>query len=138
MNTVTHAASAPPLTLLKKDFDLLSKFANVNPGTPVTRFLDEELARADVVTHTKKKTVRLGSRVLYHDLSKAAPSWITLVPPHEAVITQHRVSVLTPVGAALIGMEEGQRITFAMPWTGERTLAVLKVEQGGAEEPVTA
>lgn len=136
MNNVNHAAQ-PPLTLLKKDFDLLSKFANVNPGTPVTRFLEEELARADVVAQTKKNTVRLGSRVLYQDLSKTTPTWITLVEPHEAVITQHRVSVLTPVGAALIGMEEGQRITFTMPWTGERTLEVLRVESA-AEAAVAA
>jgi regulator of nucleoside diphosphate kinase len=71
--------------------------------------------------------VRLGSRVRYHDLARPVPIEITLVLPHEADISRGRVSVLTPVGAALIGLSEGQRITFSMPWGQERTLAVVKV-----------
>ena len=72
--------------------------------------------------------MRLGSRVRYHDLGRPVPIEITLVLPHEADISRGRVSVLTPVGAALIGLSEGQRITFSMPWGQERTLAVVKVD----------
>ena len=117
----------PPLTLLRRDFDTLSKLAQLAIATPVGRYLEHELDRAEVVAATDKPVVRLGSRVRYHDLARPSPITITLVMPHEADISEGRVSVLTPVGAALIGLAEGRRITFSMPWGQERTLAVVKV-----------
>jgi regulator of nucleoside diphosphate kinase len=120
----------PPLTLLRRDFETLSKLAELAATTPVGRYLEHELDRAEVVADTDKPVVRLGSRVRYHDLARPALRDITLVMPHEADISEGRVSVLTPVGAALIGLAEGQRITFSMPWGQERTLAVVKVEEG--------
>lgn len=127
------ASHEPPLTVLAEDFEKLSKLADLAGDTPVARYLEQELDRAEVVSATSKPVVRLGARVRYHDLARPAPVVITLVMPHEADITQGRVSVLTPVGAALIGLSEGQRITYAMPWGQERTLVVVKVE-----EPVAA
>ena len=117
----------PPLTVLRADFEKLSKLAALSGETAVTRYLEHELDRADVVTETTKPVVRLGSRVRYHDLARPVPIEITLVLPHEADISRGRVSVLTPVGAALFGLSEGHRITFSMPWGQERTLAVVKV-----------
>lgn len=123
------ASYEPPLTVLAEDFAKLSKLADLAGETPVTRYLEHELDRAEVVPETSKPVVRLGARVRYHDLGRPLPVDITLVMPHEADIAYGRVSVLTPVGAALIGLSEGQRITFAMPWGQERTLAVVKVER---------
>lgn len=117
----------PNILLVDNDFAALSRLTELHGATPVAQFLGHELDRAQVVARTDRKVVRLGSRVLYHDLSKSAPTEITLVLPHDADVTKHRVSVLTPVGAALIGVEEGDRISFSMPWTGIRTLAVVRV-----------
>lgn len=122
------APREPPLTVLRADFEKLSKLAALTDETAVSRYLEHELDRADVVAETTKPIVRLGARVRYHDLARPAPIEITLVLPHEADISHGRVSVLTPVGAALIGLSEGQRITFSMPWGQERTLAVVKVD----------
>lgn len=122
------ASREPPLTLVRADFEKLSKLAALSSDSAVGRYLEQELDRAEVVADTVKPVVRLGSRVRYHDLARAVPVDITLVLPHEADIAHGRVSVLTPVGAALIGLSEGQRITYAMPWGQERTLAVVKVE----------
>jgi regulator of nucleoside diphosphate kinase len=123
------ASYEPPLTVLAGDFEKLSKLADLAGDTPVGRYLEHELDRAEVVSATAKPVVRLGARVRYHDLARPAPVLITLVMPHEADISQGRVSVLTPVGAALIGLTEGQRITYSMPWGQERTLVVVKVEE---------
>jgi regulator of nucleoside diphosphate kinase len=122
------ATREPPLTLVHDDFEKLSRIAELANGTAVGRYLEQELVRADVVAETSKPVVRLGSRVRYHDLARSVPVEITLVLPRDADISHGRVSVLTPVGAALIGLSEGQRITFSMPWGQERTLAVVKVE----------
>jgi regulator of nucleoside diphosphate kinase len=119
--------SEPNLLLFENDFVELSRLAKLHAAAPVAHFLGHELDRAHIVTRTNKRVVRLGSRVLYHDLSKSVATEITLVLPREADLRQRLVSVLTPVGAALIGLEEGQRISFSMPWTGIRTLAVVKV-----------
>jgi regulator of nucleoside diphosphate kinase len=121
----------PLLTLVRDDFEKLSKLAALAGETAVGRFLEHELDRAEVVPETSKRVVRLGSRVRYHDLARPSPVDITLVLPHDADISHGRVSVLTPVGAALIGLSEGQRITYTMPWGQERTLAVVKVESPG-------
>lgn len=123
------ASYEPPLTVLSGDFEKLSKLAALAGDTPVGRYLEHELDRADIVPETSKPVVRLGARVRYHDLARPSPVLITLVMPHEADITKGRVSVLTPVGAALIGLSEGQSITYSMPWGQERTLAVVKVEK---------
>jgi regulator of nucleoside diphosphate kinase len=59
-------------------------------------------------------------------VSKAARD-ITLVMPNEADIDAGRVSVLTPVGAALLGLSVGQEIKFTVPNGAERALHVLKI-----------
>lgn len=115
---------------MRKDFDYLSSLARKSFASPVTKFLKHELERARVVDTTAKQVVRLGSKVLYQDSSKTTPSLITLVSPQEADVKRHRVSVLTPIGAALLGLGKGQRICFAMPWSDERILTVLRVENG--------
>jgi regulator of nucleoside diphosphate kinase len=50
-----------------------------------------------------------------------------LVYPHGAQIALSRLSVLTPVGAALIGLSVGQTIEFQTPAHQTRSLTVLGV-----------
>jgi regulator of nucleoside diphosphate kinase len=125
---IAENSKQPPITISNSDFDQLTKLSGASPKSAVTEFLEHELDRARVVGRVPDTVVRLGSRVMYQDVAKDAPSEITLVLPHEADIKRKRVSVLTPVGAALIGLAEGQRITFVMPWGRARTLAVLKLK----------
>jgi regulator of nucleoside diphosphate kinase len=51
-----------------------------------------------------------------------------LVYPEEADITAGRLSVLTPVGVALIGLRKGQTITWITPSGKPRNLTVMRVE----------
>jgi len=52
---------------------------------------------------------------------------VTLVYPAEADISQGRISVLTPVGTALIGLRSGGSITWETPAGEARQLTVLAV-----------
>ncbi len=92
------------------------------------RLLDE-LERAEVVSSDAmpKNVVSIGSEVTFRDEATGHTRTVQLVYPDEADITQARVSVLTPVGAALIGLGEGHRITWLTQGSGERLLRVLKV-----------
>ena len=47
-----------------------------------------------------------------------------IVAPEDADIEQRRISVLTPVGAALLGLTVGQKISWPMP---DKSVAVLEV-----------
>ena len=77
--------------------------------------------------------VRMGSRVGYRDERTGEARQVVLIYPHEADISQRRISVLTPVGAALIGLSVGQAIDFQTPGQQTRTLTVLSVSSEDLE-----
>ena len=67
------------------------------------------------------------SRVRYCDDETGDVREVVLVYPHEADIALKRISVLTPVGAALIGLSVGQTIEFQTPSHQTRAIKVLTV-----------
>ena len=95
----------------------------------VAHFLACELGRARVVQDGAelRSVVRMGSRVSYRDERTGGVRDVVLVYPHEADISHRRISVLTPVGAALIGLSVGQAIEFQTPGYVQRKLTVLAV-----------
>lgn len=72
------------------------------------RLLDE-LARARIVPEHKlpKNVVSIGNKVTYRDEMSGAEKTVTLVYPEQADIAAGRVSVMTPIGVALLGLAEG-------------------------------
>ncbi len=87
-----------------------------------------EIERARVVPATKlaSSVVRMGSRVTYRP-DNGAERTVQLVYPADADISQGKVSVLTPVGTALIGLDVGQSITWEGRDGHKRVLTVLAV-----------
>lgn len=79
--------------------------------------LAEELDRAIVVSADRipKNVVTMNSRVGYIDESTGAKHEVELVYPGEADPVSGRVSVLAPVGCALLGLAEGQSIDWDFP-----------------------
>ena len=67
------------------------------------------------------------STVRFVDEAHGQERTVTLVYPHEADIEAGKISVLTPIGAALIGLSTGQTIEFQTPAGGWRSLTVTKV-----------
>ena len=121
----------PPITVMENEARRLSALASSSAVLfpRVAHFLAREMERATVAAdHSNmRNVVRMGSQVRYCD-DKTGVVWdVVLVYPHEADITLRRVSVLTPVGAALIGLSVGQAIEFQTPGHNKRSLTVLGV-----------
>jgi regulator of nucleoside diphosphate kinase len=69
----------------------------------------------------------MNSRVVFEDLDSGQRREIVLVYPREADIAAGRVSVLTSLGSALLGLSVGQDITWPMPRGRQRRVRVLSV-----------
>lgn len=89
-----------------------------------------ELERAKVVADGEitEGVIRMGSRVSFKD-DKDVERSVTLVFPPEADIAQGKLSILTPVGAALIGLSAGQSILWTARNGQRHELTVLTVSQ---------
>lgn len=103
----------------------------ISRSSPVVyEYLSRELDRAQLVPEQKiaQHIVRMGSRVTYRDNANGRLRAVTLTYPHEADISSSRISILTPIGAALLGMSLGQTIQWPSPGGEPGSLTVLDVE----------
>src|SRR3546814_16263807 len=75
----------------------------------VADYLLDELERATVVDGpaVRPTIVTMGATVTYRDDQTGETRRVTLVYPEKADLSDGRMSVMTPVGSALVGMEEG-------------------------------
>jgi len=95
------------------------------------RYLDElseELLRAEVVAPEEipPQVITMNSRVRLQDLDSKAELEYTLVFPPEANLDQGKISVLAPVGMAMIGYRVGDTISWKVP-VGLKRLKVKKI-----------
>jgi len=88
--------------------------------------LDQELARAEVVEQVPPGVVAMNSSVLYEDEQTGARHQVRLCYPREARSETGCISVLAPVGSALLGLSVGQSIEWQVPG-GRRRLRILEV-----------
>ena len=97
--------------------------------------LIDEIARADLVAPDDlgDDVVTLGSEVTYRDLHTGKAQTVTLVYPEEADIGRNRISVLTPIGVALLGLREGAMISWTMRTAETRQLEVASVSPPASE-----
>jgi regulator of nucleoside diphosphate kinase len=88
----------------------------------------DELDRAIVVhaEETPADVVTMRTRVRIRDAGSGQQADYTLVYPWEADLASNRVSVLAPLGTALLGYREGDQIEWRMPG-GVRRLRVEKI-----------
>jgi regulator of nucleoside diphosphate kinase len=91
--------------------------------------LKYELERATVVDPEKisNNVVTMNSRVRIHDLDRNAESVVTIVFPSESNAEQHRISVLAPLGTALLGSRVGRSVRFNAPG-GPRRVKIIGIE----------
>ena len=73
--------------------------------------------------------VTMNARVTFVDLDTDGVSVVRLVYPGTARQSGTQVSVLAPVGAALIGLRVGESIEWPLPGGGRRRLKILSLEQ---------
>jgi regulator of nucleoside diphosphate kinase len=123
----------PPIVMMTDEAGRLRALANSSMALfpRVAYFLARETERAKVVASDcdLRGIVRMGSQVRYCDDKTGDVRDVVLVYPHEADISLKRVSVLTPVGAALIGLSVGQAIEFQTPGHRKHSLTILGVSR---------
>ncbi|HEX2861708.1 MAG TPA: nucleoside diphosphate kinase regulator [Lacunisphaera sp.] len=92
--------------------------------------LREELDRATIIdpAAVPPDTVTMGARVQFEDLYSGEVEEYTLSFPEHADIGQGRLSILTPVGTALIGYRQGNIVEWPTPG-GLRRLKIHHVAQ---------
>lgn len=91
--------------------------------------LAEELELATVVPTDRipKDVVTMNSRLIYADESTGATREVELVYPNESDPMAGRISVLAPVGCALLGLSAGQSIDWNLPSGQVHRLRVERV-----------
>ncbi len=130
--TTVSGEIRPRITLTASDHERLSLLARAAAAKmpDLVSVLTEELERAEILPHGyPEHTVRMGSEVEFRDDSTGKVQTVTLVFPGDADITERKISVLTPVGTALIGMRAGASITWEARDGDLRRLTVLEARQ---------
>jgi regulator of nucleoside diphosphate kinase len=120
--------SQDSLILTQADFQKLSSLLS-SAQTEIAELLEEELGRATIVPNEKlpQDVVSMNATVSFQDLDTRKESVVTLVYPHEANIDENKISILAPVGSALIGLRVGQIINWPVPNGKEKRLKVISV-----------
>jgi regulator of nucleoside diphosphate kinase len=97
--------------------------------------LQEELDRADVLpaSDVPADVVTMHARVRYLDETAGERRHVILVYPNEMDVARGRISVLSPVGAALLGLSVGDAIDWEFPHGVRRRLRVEEVAHPSAE-----
>jgi regulator of nucleoside diphosphate kinase len=130
--SVMRSADMPPIYLTRSDFAqldrLLMTYARTRPSRAAD-ILSSELSRAKVVdaADIAPTLVTMHSQVRIRDERSDRERVVTLVYPFERGATSDALSILTSLGAALIGLSEGQSITFTGPDGRTRRVMVMKV-----------
>ncbi|KFA92718.1 nucleoside diphosphate kinase regulator [Archangium violaceum] len=118
----------PRIVVTSTDMERLRTLIDTTAGDKADA-LDAELLRAEVVepTQVPPDVVTMNSRVVYRDEDSGETREVTLSYPQDASLEQGRVSVLAPVGAALLGLSVGQEIDWELPGGKLKRLRILSV-----------
>lgn len=118
------------LIVSKSDYESLLPLAE-KYETPAAEALDDELGRAEIVRDEEfpEDVVAMNSFVTFLDLDTGETTSLSLVYPGEANVEQMRISILSPVGTALIGLRVKGRIDWPLPNGKVRRLQVNAVKQ---------
>jgi regulator of nucleoside diphosphate kinase len=133
MTEIKAASARPPIHMIEDEAELLADLAlSAKRRLPqVSELLLRETSRARVhsAATIPSDVVTMGSFVEFIDEGSGANRTVQLVYPPEADISHGRISILTPVGAGLIGLRQGQSILWPDREGHRRTLVIKRVTQ---------
>lgn len=129
MSLRSHQFRKPSIYVAEAEYERLWNLAEANSSRGAT-LLGDELARAIVLKEDEppRQFVRLNSVVEFTDLMTGRTRRVQLVLPDAADIDQDRMSVVTPVGAALLGLTPGDSIGLSTEGGRSQVLRVANVE----------
>ena len=132
MNAIA-ATHRPPLLLSRLDVERIEALLEQPQyRSQDTRALQDELARAEIAEPARVPadviTMNSVSRVRVEDAELGDHEHeMALVYPRDADGSAHKVSVLAPVGSALLGLRVGHAIDWPMPGGRSARLHVLAI-----------
>jgi regulator of nucleoside diphosphate kinase len=117
----------PSLIITARDLARLRRVIDLH-DTPMAEQLEGELQRATVVDprEVPPTVVTMNSEVAYEDLATGERRVIRVVFPNEADAGRGKVSVMAPIGSALIGLSVGQEIEWRVPG-GTKRIRVVEI-----------
>ena len=124
----------PPVRISPTDRERLAAIAIDAMRTPrapsSAAILLSELARAIIIAEAElpPSVISMHSTVALRDDVNGVLSEMTLVFPDEEEPETGRVSVLSPLGAALIGLSEGDSICWSNATGDRQSVTVLRVK----------
>ncbi|MDP1963108.1 MAG: nucleoside diphosphate kinase regulator [Reyranella sp.] len=132
MTALVRNRSVPNIVVSNADYERLTDLATASLERlpEVAEELLSEMDRAKVVgdDSVPANVVRMGSTVTFRS-DDGRELTETLVYPVDEDSDAHKISVMTPVGAALIGLAEGQSISWTARDGRKHELTVMKVKQ---------
>jgi regulator of nucleoside diphosphate kinase len=109
---------------------LLAALSRQSEGTQAgVETLEEILDLAQVVAPEKvpADTVTMNSRVMFEDVRSGEKGTVTIVYPTDADVSTRRISILSPVGAALIGEARGAEVELPLPHGQTRRIRIVDI-----------
>lgn len=124
------ATTETSLVISNSDYQRLVQLIEDN-DSPAAEALDIEIGRATLVADAQlpADVVAMDSEVTFEDLDSGEQKTIQLVFPAQANVDQLKISILSPVGSALIGLRIGSSIDWPVPQGKVRRLKVIAVKQ---------
>lgn len=117
------------ITISALDAERLDALLDSLPASPAGAALQAEIARATLLEPAEMppRVVTMNSRVRFRLKGKEEALHRTLVYPRDSGRDGDTLSVLTPVGSALLGLAEGATITWLHPDGKDIEVTVLEV-----------
>jgi len=127
MTAKPGAAARPSILLRQSDFEQLSTLGRHSDSAEM---LFDEIERAKVRPDhlVPDDVIGMNSTVEFVDAGHGRSRVVQIVYPADADIGAGRVSVLTPIGAGLIGLKAGQSILWPDRQGQRRALTVVRVQ----------
>ena len=124
------------LVVMKDDYNLLKTYLNNRSGKTTfdrqnAEDLFAELKKAKLVSKDEfpANVVRLNSTVRIKPEDKDYVMELMIVTPDKADIKERKISIMSPIGTALIGFRQGENVKWQVP-SGKKTFTILEVNNG--------
>jgi regulator of nucleoside diphosphate kinase len=120
--------NAQPVVMTEDDFKLLKPYMTGATDSGNGMSLAHELGRAIIVSRDAfpMHTVRLNSKVSVQDMDTSRVFEFKIVMPEHADMRKNSISVLTPMGIALIGFRKGEEVRWQVP-AGLKQFKIMEV-----------
>jgi regulator of nucleoside diphosphate kinase len=124
-----NPSSPPHLRVSRFDLERLERLLDRLGDSPELERLRDELDRAEVLepADMPADVVTMNSRVRFADEDSGEETEVSLVFPRHADPEAGRISILAPVGSALLGLTVGATIEWPVPDGRKRRLRVVAI-----------